>query len=126
MLSIGTGPVDNSSNHKRLVKQPADSALSYSRVDREIDRYVGKTINDTRWQTMKRKYTLQSTRRNSSIEIDPELVMKIQERARSQMYGTSFARIIEDRSTRRGKVKENPEGKKFFSADKRSLDYLEN
>ena len=56
--------------YKRLVKQLADSELSCTRVDREMDRYVGKTVNDVRWQMMKRKYTLQSassTRRGSGI-----------------------------------------------------------
>ena len=52
------------------MKQLAESSVTTSKVDEEMDRYLGKTANDSRWIVMKRKYSLcsaNSKRRNSDL-----------------------------------------------------------
>lgn len=56
------------------MKQLEESNIKTSKVDEEMDRYLGKTANDSRWLVMKRKYSIcssNSKRTNSDLEMDP-------------------------------------------------------
>lgn len=67
--------------YKKMNKQIYDFDSSSARIDREMDRFVGKTANDLRWKMMKKKYSVTSalnSRKNSGTCLSPEVVLKVQ------------------------------------------------
>ena len=120
--------------YKKLLKQIADSDPRLSKVDKEMDRFVGaKHSSDIRWKTMKRKYTLESSNnsKRTTVHLDPELIMRVQVRERAKEQNNSFFSSVvlknPEEINKRGlnKKRSVSEREKFFSADKKSLLYLE-
>lgn len=73
MLAKASISYNSPRRKRRLTKQYMEFDLTASRIDKEMDRFVGETANNTRWKTMKRKYSLHSasSRTSTKLPLDP-------------------------------------------------------
>jgi hypothetical protein len=73
MLSKTSISFDSPRRKRALTKQFIEFDITASRIDKEMDRFVGKTASSAKWKTIKRKYSLHSasSRTTSKLPLDP-------------------------------------------------------
>ena len=94
-----------------------------------MDRCMGKASHDSRWKTMKLKYSIKSTslkHGNASLELNPETLCKIQDRERARAYTLSVEQILQPQFSHTLHASKRPRLSTFFEGEKRTLKYLEN